>query len=338
MKILICQLKSHGDIVRTFPTIDAIKHYNPEAEIALTCIHGYENVASLCRHIDEVIPQPTLKAVENHRNHSRIGDVEPLRQVATTVAAKRFDYYLDMHGVFQSSLFGALVGIPVRIGRSFHTTKDGADLFYTHVSEITNKRINKMERNLLTAQSYFRHIHYVPTKPYLRRKPNRVTIVPGSSTVGIQKRWPAEHYRELIQALSNNYLVDVLFGPEERLLVDEIELSTLGANVHGQMVDNWQGYFECFTYSCFVIGNDNAALHIAIWQGVKTFSLFGPTDAVISSTWKYNAGKGITSHHACRCKSPWQGFCEHEKICMQSLLPQQVLREITEYNLQEQST
>ena len=57
MKILFCQLRNHGDIIRTFPLMDAIKSFHPEWEIGYTCFPEMMDTCRLCNSIDDIIPQ-----------------------------------------------------------------------------------------------------------------------------------------------------------------------------------------------------------------------------------------------------------------------------------------
>ena len=86
--------------------------------------------------------------------------------------AKRehFDIYVDLHGVFQSAIFGAMCNIERRLGRSSETSKDGATLFYTDVCLITEKEINRMERHFIVFNKLFPDVRPIK-KDTVKRKP-----------------------------------------------------------------------------------------------------------------------------------------------------------------------
>ena len=63
MKILFCQLRNHGDIIRIFPLIDAIKKQYPNWFIGFTCFKEMVELCKLNTNIDIIIPQPRLKPV-----------------------------------------------------------------------------------------------------------------------------------------------------------------------------------------------------------------------------------------------------------------------------------
>jgi heptosyltransferase-2 len=327
MKILICQLRNHGDIIRTFPLIEALKASCPGCFIGFTCLPEMEDTVKLCRDIDEIILQPRLTPIKDHVDNTRICDCASLEESALIVREKKYEVYIDLHGVFQSSVFGCISQIPVRVGRSKHTAKDGAPLFYTHVAEIKDKETNRMERHFLIAQRYFENLQPVLNKSYEAFEKNQAAVIPGSSVKGILKRWELEGYKELIGKMAEKEIVRVLLGPEEFELYKEFKKLETGSIIV-ETVGSFEKYCEIFKNCRYVVGNDSAALHIAVWKGIPAFTICGPTSASINSVWKYGRGKGITSGEKCFCKDVWSGVCEKEHRCMKSITSEMVMEEI----------
>lgn len=327
MKILVCQLRNHGDIIRTFPLIEALKNNYPGSFIGFTCFKEMEETCRLCNDIDEIIIQPRLMPIEKHFDYTRICNCEPLEEVVHEVRKKKYDIYIDLHGIFQSSVFGCLTEISIRVGRSKHTAKDGAQLFYNVVANIEEKEINRMERHFLIGQKYFDKLVPIDNEPYKCFEKNQVAIVPGSSVKGILKRWESNNYIELINRISITNVARVLVGPEENELYSvfkELESN----NIRVEMVNSWKQYCEVFKNCSYVVGNDSAALHLAIWKRIPTFMLCGATSSTINSVWKYGYGKGITAREKCYCKDVWSGQCNNNHKCMKDLTVNMVLEEI----------
>ncbi|WP_462410639.1 glycosyltransferase family 9 protein [Neobacillus sp. Marseille-QA0830] len=329
MKILICQLRNHGDIIRTFPLIEALKAAHPGCFIGFTCLPEMEATCQLCPDIDEVIVQPRLMPIDDHVDNTRICNCEPLAETVYQVRNKHYDVYLDLHGVFQSSVFGSLCEIPVRVGRSKPTAKDGAHLFYNTIADIHEREINRMERHFVIAETYFGRLDPVLGKPFKDYRKNQVAVIPGSSEKGILKRWDSGHYLELIKRIAVSDQVRVLLGPEETDLLatfSPLESDTIKIEV----VTGWEQYLDIFKHCRYVVGNDSAALHIAAWKQVPAFTICGPTSAAVNSVWKYGAGKGITSGVPCGCDDVWSGLCENGHQCLNGLTAETVMKEITD--------
>lgn len=329
MKILICQLRNHGDIIRTFPLIEALKTNYPDSFIGVTCFKDMEATYQLCEAIDEIVTQPRLMPIEDHIDHTRICNCQPLEEVAYQLRSSEYDIYFDLHGIFQSSVLGAIAEIPIRVGRSKHTAKDGAQLFYNRIVNIETKEINKMERHFLIAQEYFKGLRPLDNKPYQYFTKNEVAIIPGSSIKGILKRWGAEKYIELIKELSNKIIVRVVLGPEESDLYNKFS-HLKSDKIKVDRVNRWNQYLKIYKRCRYVIGNDTAALHLAIWKQIPTFMICGPTSPQINAIWKYGVGRAITAEERCNCKDVWSGECNYNHRCMKDVTVDTVIEEIND--------
>ncbi len=109
----------------------------------------------------------------------------------------------------------------------------------------------------------------------------RVTVHPGAG--GRHKRWPPEHYLELVQKVARaGYRTQVLLGPadqdllpfwqdpvrtgSELMLLQPAEPMDLARRISG---------------SALFVGNDSGPAHLAAALGVPTLVLFGPTDPAV---------------------------------------------------------
>lgn len=108
---------------------------------------------------------------------------------------------------------------------------------------------------------------------------HKIGIVFGSSFNWPQKKWPAEYFAETISILSEKNFEFVLYGTASEKNESRLILSSAKGNINDTT--------GCFNYSelknsiseCdLVFGNDTGTLHLASACGVKTFTLFGPTD------------------------------------------------------------
>ena len=315
MKILICQLRNHGDIIRAFPLIEALKETYDGCEVDFTCLDTMVETCIVCDVIDAVVPQPRLETITNSLNNSRVCDVSILEAVVSAIRLKKYDVYIDLHGIFQSALIGLLANIPVRIGRSYHTAKDGAHLMYTHICDIESWDINKMERNIMVAKTYFKKLEFTKINNLKWHMHNTIAILPGSSEIGILKRWHLKKYIELANQLSQNYKVLFILGPEE---VD-IKKSLAKYSYENIFVSSFQAYKDLFSRCRGVIGNDSAALHLSIWQQIPTFMICGPTKGVINGVWSYAFGATIEKEEKCLACNVWSGQCKHQFECLETL-------------------
>lgn len=325
MKILFCQLRNHGDIIRIFPLLDAIKSAHPTWYIGFTCFENMVEVCDLCKSIDVVIPQPRFSPVVDTEDCTRILNCNILSKSVATAKYYNFDVYVDLHGVFQSALFGSICGINIRLGRSKETTKDGAHLFYTHICEITQREINRMERHFIIFNKLFPEIQ--PMEGY-DSYGERVIIFPGSSQKGILKRYKAARYASIANYLAMAHKVLIALGPEDIDLCNELKHNT---NCEIRVFQQWSEILREMNDCKLVLGNDCAYLHMAIWKHIPSVMICGPLSSVINGIWKYGKGAIVCVPHSCKCSNVWSGKCHNNHQCMEDIAISDVIRTVKQF-------
>lgn len=319
MKVLVSQLRTHGDIIRTFPTIDAMIQHDPSIRVAATCYEGMEKTWSLHPSIESIITQPPLTPGAGSGQYIKITDFNPLEPAVAHAKQIAADIYLDFHGTVQSALFGCLAQIPIRFGRSHHTSKDGTHLFYTNHATITDYNINRMHRHWLLAKSIFPKLAPPPAASQPQTS-QHLLIVPGSSQIGTLKRWPYEYYIALIERLlpvwKNKILV--AFGPDELELYNAMK-SKWPYGATAVFPDSFSNYVEKLLPACAcVVGNDTAPLHLALWRRVPTFMILGPTSGTINGPWHLLNGRYVQGKQCIEC-NPWRIQCEKGHKCLNNI-------------------
>jgi len=320
VKILLCQLRNYGDIIRIFPLIDAIKTYQPDWYIGFTCFPEMVEICKISKKIDVIIEQPRFMPVTDTQGGTRILDCSIFQECVEKVKKDCFDVYVDLHGVFQSAVFGAMCNIKIRLGRSSETAKDGATLFYTDICSITEKEINRMERHFIVFNKLFPEIKPIKLQPVTDEK---IIIFPGSSKKGILKRWNVERYIEVGKRLGDNNEIIFVLGPEEqdiRNLIDDNSFYRI------KVCDSWNQIEKEIEHAKLVIGNDAAYLHMAVWKNIPTIMICGPLSPVVNGVWKYGNGTTVYNDEQCECPNLWKGICGKSHECMEQITVDDVLK------------
>lgn len=325
MKILMCQLRNHGDIIRIFPLIDAIKACHPDWYIGFTCFPEMVETCKLSKNIDIVIEQPRFSPVTDTQGGTRILDCSIFQECVSRVRKEEFDVYIDFHGIFQSAMFGAMCNIKTRLGRSLETAKDGATLFYTDVCSISEKEINRMERHFIVLNKLFPEVKPINKRPLLK---NKIVIFPGSSKKGILKRWRTERYIELGNRLGENNEIVYVLGPEEVDIHNMIEKESLHTV---KVCDRWTQIEKEIEGAKLVIGNDAAYIHMAVWKDIPAIVICGPLSPMINGIWKYGRGETIYNEERCKCPNVWNGICNKSHECMEQISVDAVLKAAEKY-------
>ena len=145
------------------------------------------------------------------------------------------------------------------------------------------------------------------------------------------KRWDIEKFILLIEKIYNslNAKVIVFWGPGEEDLVDKIldgskktPIVTPGSSIR-QMA--------ALMKRCnIIVANDAGPLHIAVSQGVKTVSIFGPSDEKVYGPYPPSDDHiTVTKHLACRpCYLAFKVPDCETRQCLQEITPEDVFRAV----------
>ncbi len=326
MRLLFCHLRTHGDIIRTFPIIDSIKEMCPDTYIGYTCYENMVETCNLCSSIDGVFVQPRIPPVIDNVGGTRLLNCSMLEESINRIRDAKFDIYVDLQGVFQSALVGCLANIQCRIGKDRNNTKDGAYLFYTKIQAVTS--LNKTERHFDVCKSIFPAI-----------KPNcastewenhtLISIFPGSSHLGILKRWSITKYQKLRNKLGKKYSAKLILGPDEYDLMSFIPEELYKDVIR---IKTWNDAKRIIEKSRIVIGNDTAYLHIAIWKQIPTIMICGPTNHIINGVWKYSDGASVVCPQQCKTKCDvWKGNCDKMHKCLDEISVDDVYSAVRKY-------
>lgn len=157
----------------------------------------------------------------------------------------------------------------------------------------------------------------------------RTAVFPGS--VWETKRWTAEGFTRLTQRLLQDGIqVDLLGGPAEKPLCEEIASAAPGARVLAGGLSVAESIGRVAEYD-LLICNDSASTHMAALQGVPVVSIFGPT--VPEQGFRpWNNGSYIVENKAMGCR-PCGRHGHHEcplkhHLCMKSLAAEDVYRRV----------
>lgn len=328
MRILISQLRNHGDIIRSFPLVEAIKSAHPDWFVGYTCYPNMVETCSLCHSIDKIFPQPRLTPVTNIQGGTRVLDCSIFESIVSEIKAYSFETFVDLHGVFQSALLGCLCNIKTRLGRSKETAKDGATLFYTDIASVPNKNINRMERHFRIIQHLYPEIKYDKVLSDDWKSRSNVTIFPGTSVTGRLKRWNRRKYIQLAECISGSFSVSIVLGPEEYEMFYGFEIPGNLTVIHAS---NWHETINIIQNSRFVVANDSVYAHMSIWLRTPTIMLLGATPFEVNGVWKYGIGVNVYHEPRCNCPDAWSGVCDKNHYCMESISVDDVITKIKDF-------
>lgn len=329
IKILIELRKGIGDIVMALPMLKAIRNRFPDAYLAVLLDH--EDKVAIFEASRVCVNRFYIFDRKKKHVLTRIKNILEIRW-------SHFDaglLSLVTHPRKGKWLF-QLLGIRVRIGEQFEKDYSLANMYRGSFIE---RNFSLLHLRPAEAGDRFPHLWIADQSVHVFDKTcgnldGCIVVNIGGGTAETYhgkrihpKAWP--YMRCLVEMLSKLDAVIVLMGGEAekplldaygKLLQKEHVVEFIGTPIRNAM--------QVLRHASLSIGVDTGMQHIAAALGVKTLTLFGPTNPKTCAP----CGKGahvIARDIPCRCcigTSRW-GTCD-DRRCMSQISPQQVFREV----------
>ena len=283
-KILVREVNWVGDAVLTLPTLDALDRRFPEAEIVVL---GRSWVAGLFggqRSVDRVV---TYDLAGAH------GGVAGRWALARTLRADRFDLTALFPNSFDAALVPWLAGIPVRVGyptdgrrvllthpvKASARTRERHQVFrYLHLARALGGDGDALPRLAVSADAV-RAADDLLAQHGVEAGERWIAVNPGS-VYGSAKRWPAERFAAVADALAmRRGAKAVLVGSGRETAVLQAVARAMrkpAVALGGRMEIGMLPGLLC--RARVLLTNDTGAMHVAAAVGTPVLAVFGPTD------------------------------------------------------------
>jgi lipopolysaccharide heptosyltransferase I len=330
LKILILKPSSLGDVVQALPVLRHLKRHLPDSQIYWWIESGLAPLLEGDPDLAGVVPF-------DRRRWARPGNWLELARSVSWMREQSFDWVIDLQCLARSGAFAWLANGKFTIGldepregaRGFYDVAVRRASFHTHAADWY---LGVLPVLGVPAQNYF---EWMPPRPAaaatLRRKwglvgQRWVVLQPGARW--LNKRWPAEHFAELVRRLPEPRFV-VLGGTEDQPLGAQI------AAAHPQRCLDLTGQLslaemvECIRGADLMVSNDTGPMHVAAALGRPVVALFGPTEP------RRTGPYGQLSHvlqHPLPCVPCMKSRCSwHPRFeCLRGLTPETVARAVSQ--------
>ncbi len=322
-RVLIIKPSALGDVATGMPILRGLKRTFPGIYVAWLVNDNCANLIANDSDLDEVIIFHRKLLGRAWRNASA---AVALMKLINTLRSRRFDWVIDIQGLFRSGFLAWASGAKVRAG--FAGAKELAGTFYTHSIEVEAQ--HTIDRNIelavklgIDARGEDMTLELSPTgqaasdQHGLTRGRYLVVVPP---TRWKTKLYPKRHWRKVISALAGKTTVVVLGAPGDEKMCQSIVEGLDGdiKNLAGKTsIEQMVGLIAA---SRGVICSDSAAKFIAPAVGVDVVCLIGPTRA--EQTGPYKRGKVLLAELPCQgCQ---KRSCRHTS-CMEMISPGEVI-------------
>ena len=324
-RVLIIKPSALGDVVTALPVLRGLRREFPEAQIDWLANPS-------CAPLVDQDEQLSHAVLFDRRRFGRMvydpaaaaAFVRFCRQLRRT----RYDWAIDLQGLFRSGFLAAVTRAPVRAG--FATAREFAGLFYNHALPADRTPVHTVDRNIALARHLgvdARPEDYRLSVPAAARKwakdfvENRgeSVIVVAPATRWVTKLYPARHWRVVIEHLSRRAPVVLVAGPGEEHLTapltgGENVIDLTGRTTVAQLVG-------LIAEARLLVCCDSAAMNIAGAVATPQVVLTGPTDPARTGPYGDQASIVQTS---LPCRGCLKRKCRHIS-CMQTIDPAEVV-------------
>jgi heptosyltransferase-1 len=280
-RILIIKPSSLGDVTHALPILHLLRRRYPEAKISWLVAPYCSGLLEGHADLDEVILFDRRRFGTAWKNPAAGLDLIRFKR---DLRRRRFDWVIDLQGLFRSGWLAWFTRAPVRIG--FANAREFAWLFYTHRIPIATMEQHAVERYMriaLAAGCEDGPIEF----PFVVGESDRAVVagmsgdepfavlLPGANWA--TKRWPIEKFAALVEPIRERFGLRCIVagGP------DTIEL---GKSIPGALSlagrTNLPQLVALLEKSCLVIANDSGPMHIAAALGKPLVTIFGPTNPI----------------------------------------------------------
>lgn len=268
-KILIVSLSNIGDVILTFPTIDAVKKEFPQASI------------------DLIVGPNAGPLVEGNPNFRKVFIYDKKQPLGVTLKwiyqlmVQCYDLAVDLRNT----------AIPFLIFAKHKTSPVLPRGSQTHMSQAHFLRGKSvcgypcgLAPKISLAISSADKVNVDKLLKALEVK-NFVVLAPGSRAEN--KRWPQKPYAQLADYLARKYSVKIIFAGDK---ADEPIVSGIAGMMENKSLDftgklSLKEFGYLLSLSSLAVVNDSAPLHLASYLDVPVAAIFGPTDPQRFGPW-----------------------------------------------------
>jgi len=283
LKILILKPSSLGDVVQALPVLRCLKRHLPQSRIYWWIETG---LAPLLEN------DPDLEGIVrfNRRGWAAPANWTKLGRDIAWLRNQRFDWVIDLQSLARSAMFAWIANGALLVG--LDEVREAARGFYDLVARRKTFHTHAVDWYLevlpLLGVPVRRDLEWLPMRPLAAQAVRRaagtetgawIVIQPGARW--LNKRWPVEHYRDLVRRLADwrsDLRFAILGGGDDEPLGRIIGEAAPGRSLDLTGRISLPEMIEWIRLCQVMVTNDTGPMHVAAALGKPVVGLFGPTE------------------------------------------------------------
>lgn len=285
-RILLIRPSAMGDVARTVPVLVALRLAFPRATIDWLVQDSFVDIVASHPALTRALPFPRR---EFSRWFAR-SQWMTLAAYLRSFARERYDLVIDAQGLARSAVIAWCTRAPIRVGHA--DARELGWLAYTRrvpgsIDDHAVDRMLSLVRSLGVPADSSPESLRLYTPPHARGFAHSHPALAGRRYVVLAptsrwpaKQWPDDRFASLALRLSGQGTpVAIVGATSERAQVHRcLELGARGNDVLDLVGSTSVAQLmDLIEHAALVVGNDSAALHIAVGFGRPIVGLYGPT-------------------------------------------------------------
>ncbi|HDP68593.1 MAG TPA: glycosyltransferase family 9 protein [Candidatus Marinimicrobia bacterium] len=276
-QILLIRLSSIGDILLTFPAIQALQHNHPETAIDFVIAREYQDVLTPVRHL-----------LRNIIIYDKTKTGSETRRIRRIIREKRYPLIVDLHNNLRTRQLtllqkGTVHRFQKHQLRRFCFVKWRWNVF--NYPPVWRRYLSTIPLNLSDAAFHITEYKHKPAVisrleadiPTPAEKRPVILIYPGARH--FTKRWLPDYYQKLITLILEHTDYTIILGGSQAEAADNQRLAAIAPH---RITDTSGKYtlsenFTLVSLCDLLISNDSAPMHIAALLGKPQIAIFGNT-------------------------------------------------------------
>lgn len=310
-RILIIKPSAIGDVVHALPILNLLRRRWPEAHITWLVTPACSGLLEGHPQLNEIILFDRKRFGRSWRSWTIARELAAFNRSLKT---HRFDLVIDLQGLFRSGWMSWRTHAPIRVGST--DSRELAWLFHTHRAKVDPSPKHAIERYLTVAEFLGlgrEPVEFIfPTDDMDRQHVaallpmDRPFAVLLPATNWPTKRWPIEHFAQLVQPLRERFgFESVLAGGSDAMAMS----ASLPGVINLAGKTNLRQLVALLERAALVIANDTGPMHIAAALGRPLVTMFGPTSPI--QTGPYRRIESVV-HLDIPCSPCFSRSCSHQ--------------------------
>jgi heptosyltransferase I len=334
MRVLIVKTSSMGDIIHTLPALTDAAAAIPNIEFDWLVEESFQAIPAWHYKVNKVIPLALRRWRKDFISSLRKGE---MKSFFNNLRALKYDMIIDAQGLTKSAVLSFLAR-GKRFGLDWTSAREHwASLWYHQRSHASwdDHAVSRVRQ--LFAQSLNYELPNSPPNYGIDLK--KLAVIPQEipyfiflhGTTWATKHWPESYWIELGKIIaSSGYKIKLLFGNElEKNRAERIQSQVSSVEVLPKL--SLTEVAGVLAGAKGIVSVDTGLGHLAAALNVKTVSLYGPSDPLLTGTQGLNQIHLKANFPCAPCfkrDCQFKGDKSIEPPCFASLSPERVWNEL----------